>query len=87
MILTFTKLFELILVNPITPCTAERSFSTARRFKTWLRSTLRNQRFNSLAILNAYKIFADKLDLCKIGNDFISKNDESYNQFTGADFI
>ena len=32
----------------------------------------------------------DKLDLCKIGNDFISKIDERYNQFgrfTEVDFI
>ena len=25
--------------------------------------------------------FTDRLDLCKIGNDFISKNNERYNQF------
>ena len=34
--------------------------------------------------------FPDKLDLGKIGNDFTSKNDESYNQsgrFTEADSI
>ena len=70
--------------------TAERSFSTARRLKTWLRSSMTNQRFNSLAILNTHKTFTDKLDLCKIGNDFASKYDERYNQFgrfTEADFI
>ena len=34
--------------------------------------------------------FTDKLDLCKIENDFRSKNDEHHNQFgrlTEADFI
>lgn len=90
MIPTMIKLCELILVNPATSCTAERSFSTARRLKTWLRSTMTNQRFNSLAILNTYKTFTDKLDLCKIAKDFVSKNDERYNQFgrfTVADFI
>jgi len=49
-----------------------------------------NQRFNSLAILNTHKTFTDKLDLCKIGNDFASKYDERYNQFgrfIEADFI
>ena len=92
MIPTFTKLSELILVNPATSCTAKRSFSTTQGLKTWLRSTMTNQRFNSLAILNAYKTFTDKLklDLCKIGNNFISKNDERYNlfgRFSEADFI
>ena len=49
-----------------------------------------NQRLNSLVILNACKTFTDKLDLCKIGNDFISKNEDSYDEFgrfTKADFI
>ena len=55
-----------------------------------LRFTMKNQGFNSLAILNTYKTFTNKLDLCKIRNDFISKNDKHYNQFgrfTEADFI
>ena len=34
----------------------------------------------SLAILNTDKAFTDKLDLCKTGNAFISKNEEPYNQ-------
>ena len=42
-----------------------------------------NQRFNSLAILNTYKTFTDKLNLCIIGNDFKSKN----GQFTEADLL
>ena len=40
-----------------------------------------NQSFNYLAIFNTYKTFTDKMDLCNIGNDFISTNDERYNQF------
>ena len=59
----FTKLCGLILSNPATSCTAERSFSTARRLKRWLRSTMTNLRFNSLAILKNYKAFTDTLDL------------------------
>ena len=81
MIPTFTKLRELILVNPATSCTVERSFSTVRPLKKCLRPTMTNQRFLSIAILNTYKTFTDKLDMYKIGNDFILKNDERYNQF------
>lgn len=33
-------------------CSAERSFSTLRRVKTYLRSTLSNDRLNALAILS-----------------------------------
>ena len=83
------KVCELILVNPATSCTAERSFSTARRMKTWLRSTMSNKRFNSLSILHSNKKLTDELDLCKIANDFVSKQDGRYNQFglfTAVDF-
>ena len=31
---------KLLLVNPATSASGERSFSTARRLKTWLRSTM-----------------------------------------------
>ena len=51
---TFTKLCELILVNPVTLYAAKRLFSTERRLKTWLRSTITYQRFNYLIILNTY---------------------------------
>ena len=33
------NLLRLLLVNPATSATAERSFSLARRLKTWMRST------------------------------------------------
>ena len=39
---------HLILMNPATSCTPERSFSVARRIKTWLRSTMMTKRFNNL---------------------------------------
>ena len=40
--------FKLILVNPATNAVSERSFSTARRLKTWLRSSMNQIRFNNL---------------------------------------
>ena len=35
-------LIRLLLVIPITSCEAKRSFSSLRRLKTWLRSTIKN---------------------------------------------
>ena len=46
---------NLLLFNPTTSCSPERSFSTARRLKTWLQSTMMSQRFNGLALLNVHK--------------------------------
>ena len=44
-------IFKLILVNPATNAVSERSFSTARRLKTCLRSSMNQIRFNNLATL------------------------------------
>ena len=40
MIKEVITLCKLILVNPATSAAGERSFSTARRLKTWLRSRM-----------------------------------------------
>ena len=45
----------LILINPATSCTHERSFSVARKIKTWLRSTMTTGRFNNQSILSVHK--------------------------------
>ena len=57
---------KLLLVNPATTCTPERSFSTARRLKTWLRSTMKSKRFNSLGILNIHKDLTDQIDVIEV---------------------
>ena len=67
---------HLILINPATSCTPERSFSVARRIKTWLRATMTTKRFNNLAILSVHKELTDQMDFIDIGNEFVSKYDE-----------
>ena len=57
------RLIKLLLINPTTSCSPERSFSTARRLKSWLRSTMTSQRFNKLALLHVHKECTDQLDL------------------------
>ena len=46
------KICQLIHVNPATSSSGERSFSTARILKTWLRSRIQQARFTHLAIQN-----------------------------------
>lgn len=75
------RVCQLILVNPATSATAERTFSMARRLKTWLRSNMTQARFNSLSILNFHKSRTDKLDVKNIANDFASKNDNRLRNF------
>lgn len=66
---------KLLLVNPATTATAERSFSLARRIKTWLRSKMLAARFNSMAILHEHKQLTDSLSLTEVANEFVSKNE------------
>ena len=65
----------LILINPATSCNPERSFSVARRIKTWLRSTMTTKRFNNLSILSIHKEVGDSINLVDSGNEFASKYD------------
>ena len=74
-------LCNLLIVDPATSCTPERSFSTARRLKTWLRSTMTNRRFSSLGLLNVRKELTDKPDLAEVGDEFISLNEERFQYF------
>ena len=68
------KLLELYLAFPVTTATAERSFSSLRRVKTYLRSTMTSCRLNNLFLLYIHQDRTENLDLYKIAKDFISVN-------------
>ena len=76
MVPNVSLLIQLLLVLPATSASAERSFSLQRRLKTWLRSRMTQVRYNALAQLHEHKDKTDKIDLIKIGNQFISKCNE-----------
>ena len=65
----------LILINPATCCTPERSFLVPQRIKTWHRSTMTTKRFNNLSIMSIHKVLTDSINLVDIGNEFPSKCD------------
>ena len=46
---------QILCVLPVTTAEAERSFSTLRKLKTWLRSTTSENRLNSLSLLNIHR--------------------------------
>ena len=68
------KFIKLILIIPVTTCTAERSFSSLKRLLTYLRSTMTQYRLNSLSILHVHMEEAMKLDLNAIADEFINQN-------------
>lgn len=69
------ELLILLAVNPASSATAERSFSCLRRLKTWLRTTMSQQRLNSCAVCNTHRTIVDVVDVHAICNEFVSRND------------
>jgi hypothetical protein len=64
-------------VLPATNAASERSFSSMKRIKSYLRSTMGQSRLNYLMTLNIkfYKELVDKLDLISIANEFVRGSD------------
>ena len=68
-----TSITKLVVVNPATKSTAERTFSLARNLKTWLWSTMLPARFSSLALLKFRKERNDNLNILNVVNELVSK--------------
>ena len=64
-------LTRLLLTAPATSCSEERSFSTLRRLKSWLRSTLSQKRLNHSAVLATYPGRVMSLDRAELVRNFI----------------
>ena len=64
------KVLKLVLVMPATNSTSEGSFSTLRRIKTYIRSTMRQDRLNDLMILHVHKDKTDEMNLQSVARDF-----------------
>ena len=74
-------IISFIVVMPATNATSERSFSTMKRIKTYLRSTMGQARLNHLMTLNIYKSKLDELNLHAIANDFVYGNEHRLKIF------
>lgn len=48
-------LLKILATLPVSTASAERSFSTLKRLKTYLRNTTGQERLTGLAVLNIYK--------------------------------
>ena len=62
---------HLLLVMPATNASSERSFSALRRVKTYLRSTMSQDRLNHIILLHCHKDPTDSLDLVAVANEFV----------------
>ncbi len=69
------NLVRLLLVSPASSAEAERSFSALRRLNTYLRSTMTQQRLNSLAVCHVHQELLDSIDVDALMQEFVSRND------------
>jgi hypothetical protein len=68
------KLFQVALTIPISSSSCERSFSAMHRIKTWLRTSILQERFNNNSILYIEKEISKSINTETIVNIFAQKN-------------
>ena len=74
-------LIKLFLTIPVTTASAERSFSALRRLKTYLRSTMTQNRLNNIALPHVHKGYVDEVDVPEIARNFITANERRLHYF------
>ena len=68
------KLLKIFATLPVSTATAERSFSTLRRLKTYLRTTMTNDRLNGLALMSIHRDIVTKLNPQDVISQLAKKN-------------
>jgi len=66
------SLLRLLMVNPASSATAERSFSSLRRLKTYIRSTMGQSRLNHVAICHTHKNILDEINVHQLMKEFVN---------------
>ena len=75
------SLLRLLAVNPASPATAERSFSSLRRLKTYSRSTTGQSRLKHTALCHVHKHILDTVDLIPLMREFVACRDQRGTPF------
>ena len=76
---TTMKLMEIALTLPLTSCSAERAFSKLKLIKSRLRSTMSQERLQSLMLMSVESDIMDGLDLEKLVQDFVDMSPRRMN--------
>ena len=75
------KLLRLYLTLPVASTTSERTFSSLRRLKTYLRSTMNQNRLNNYLLLHCHKSITDTLYTVDISKKFVRANEQRKRHF------
>ena len=81
------RLIRIYLTTPMSTATAERTFSTLRCLKNYLRTTTTQKRLNHTMLLHCHKARTDQLDLLKIAKEFVAKNSRRKEFFGSFDYL
>lgn len=68
------RIYKIALTIPVASASAERSFSVLKRVKSYLRSTMGQQRLNDLAILAIERDFSKCMDFESVVDNFMYQN-------------
>lgn len=63
---------RLLCTIPVTSCECERSVSALRRLKTYMRTTMSQNRFNGLALMTVH--YTHKIDIDAVVDEFARRN-------------
>jgi hypothetical protein len=74
--------YRILLTIPITVASAERSFLKLKLLKSYMRSTMTQERLNGLATIALENDVLEKIKYEDIIEDFISKNTRRVMIFT-----
>ena len=78
----FKLLPRLVMMHPATIATCEGSFSLSKLIKTNIRSTMTDQIFNNLSILNHFKNKVKReCDLMSVMKEFTGRNERRVSHF------
>jgi hypothetical protein len=66
--------YRVLLAIPVTVSSAERSYSKLKLLKSYMRTTMTQQRLNDLATISLESEMLEKISYEDIIEDFISKN-------------
>lgn len=75
------RVLRHVLVMPATNATSERSFSGLRRLKTYLRTSMTQERLTHLMTLHVHRCATDAMDLLDVANEFVSVNESRLTIF------
>ena len=75
------QLVRLLLTIPCSSAEAERSFSSLRRLKTYLRNSMSQQRLNHLAVLRVHRDRLGSINIDVIAREFVAKSENRLATF------